>query len=122
MNIGESFLVKVICDRGAQLLVVLNLVVTVLIYFHKPRVPGFRYDYLEEPTYYRVFKTINVIPDSITGYLFYPIFQIFGVTNNMSLLGPLFHLVVLLLASLQWALIGFTLSSLIRTFLKKRVN
>ena len=113
MKETKSILNRLFSNRVSLLLVVLNLVATIWIYFYKPRVPGFRYDYFEEPYYYWVFKTLNLIPDLVTGLLFYPVFQIWSSPEIMRILGPVFHFVVLLLSSLQWALIGYGVSSLI---------
>jgi hypothetical protein len=114
------FFKRVFTNPLSLILVATNLAADIWIYFFKPSVPGFRYDYYEEPTYFKIFQTINIIPETITGWIFYPIDHLFSLEQHIRWQSAIFYLIFALLSSVQWALIGYLLVYAWRSFRTKQ--
>lgn len=101
-------------------LIVANFCMVVWNHFFKPRVPGFVYDYYEEPTYFRIYSSLTKIPDVIAGWLFYPIDHFFQLDQHLRWQSGIFYLIFILFSSIQWAIVGWLLSKLWNYFIQSR--
>ncbi|MGB7068401.1 MAG: hypothetical protein WBD22_02815 [Pyrinomonadaceae bacterium] len=102
------------------ILVAANLGVDIWSHFLKPNVPGFRYDYHEEPTYFKIFRTLNVVPESIAGLIFYPIDRLFLFGQDSYWQVISFSAIFALLCAIQWALVGYFIVFLWRSMIGER--
>lgn len=106
--------IKTLCDNlFSKILFSLNFGFLIWIFFFKARLPANDYDYSDEPAYFKIFRAVNVIPESFTGLLFYPIDHLFVLDRHPQWQGAIFYLIFFICTSLQWTLIGSVLAYLL---------
>lgn len=99
-----TFAKNVVNNRLSWLFVTVHWFAVGIMYFFKPAQQGFSYHFSEEPWYYHVLFTLDFPAILATGLIFYPLYS---QGNETPFLVGVYYLVLLLLTSLQWALIGF---------------
>jgi len=121
MNSIFNGIKSVFCNPISLALASINLGVDIWIHLFKPSVPGFRYDYFEEPSYFKVFRTVNILPETITGFVFYPIDHVFELHQHFWLQSTIFSLIFAILSFAHWAIVGYLLAVSWRSIRDRRV-
>ena len=110
---------KIAANRLTQVFVAAHLLALALIYSFMPRQQGFSYHFTEEPSYYQLLFILDLPSILITGIIFYPIYSQ-GI--NAEWIIGLYIVVLLIITSTQWALIGYTIWKILKSWTDYRMR
>jgi hypothetical protein len=97
------------------ILMLVNWVTIGWTYFLKTPLPGGpAYEYDSEPVIFKIFSSLNRLPLSLTGVLFFPWSSRGAAVARSWWFDPSFYLAATLFISVQWALLGYLISLAIR--------
>lgn len=103
----------------AQVLVVAHLLAVGLVYLFMPRQQGLSYHFSEEPLYYQILFNLDSPSLLITGLIFYPFYSQ-GIHATWVI--GLYLVVLLVITSTQWALTGYVLSKIWKSWRQYRMH
>lgn len=115
-----NFTKQIMKSRLAQILVLTHFVIVILVFLLKPYQEGggMAYKFFDEPLYYRILFYLDLPSILLIGLIFSPM----GTIKFNSIAFYLFSFAFLIIASVQWLLIGYCIERVIKKIVGKNLK